>query len=88
MIAVSGVVLGALYMLWLAQRILFGEARAPHAPLKDLNARETTILVALVVAIFAIGLFPSGPLGKTELAAREFQQRLVGEQVQLGSMTR
>ncbi len=37
-IAVSGVVLGALYMLWLAQRILFGEARAPHAPLTDLNA--------------------------------------------------
>ena len=87
-IAVSGVVLGALYMLWLAQRILFGEARAPHAPLTDLNARETTILVALVVAIFAIGLFPSGPLAKTELAAREFQQRMVGEQVQLGSMTR
>jgi NADH-quinone oxidoreductase subunit M len=87
-IAVSGVVLGALYMLWLAQRILFGEARAPHAPLTDLNARESTILVALVVAIFAIGLFPSGPLAKTELAAREFQQRLVGEQAQLGSMTR
>jgi len=87
-IAVSGVVLGALYMLWLAQRILFGEARAPHSPLTDLNARETGILVALVVAIFAIGLFPSGPLAKTELAAREFQQRMVGEQVQLGSMTR
>jgi NADH-quinone oxidoreductase subunit M len=83
--AVSGVVLGALYMLWLAQRILFGEARAPHAPLTDLNARETAILVAIVVAIFAIGLFPGGPLAKTELAAREFQQRVTGEPIQLGS---
>jgi len=84
-IAVSGVILGALYMLWLAQRILFGEARAPHAPLKDLNARETTILVAIVAAIFVIGLFPGEPLAKTELAAREFQSRVQGEPVQLGS---
>ena len=84
-IAVSGVVLGALYMLWLAQRILFGEARAPHAPLTDLNSRETAILVAIVVAIFAIGLFPGDPLAKTELAAREFQQRVAGETIQLGS---
>jgi len=87
-IAVSGVVLGALYMLWLAQRILFGEARAPHAPLTDLNARETTILVAIVAAIFAIGLFPNGPLARTELAARDFQQRVLGEQVQPGSVAR
>jgi NADH-quinone oxidoreductase subunit M len=86
-IAVSGVVLGALYMLWLAQRILFGEARAPHAPLTDLNARETTILVAIVAAIFAIGLFPGQPLAKTELAARDFQQRVLGETVRLGSVT-
>jgi NADH-quinone oxidoreductase subunit M len=84
-IAVSGVVLGALYMLWLAERILFGAARAPHAPLVDLNARETAILVAIVVAIFAIGLFPGEPLAKTELAAREFQQRVAGEMIQLGS---
>ncbi len=39
--AVAGVVLGALYMLWFAQRFLFGAAKAPHLPLVDLNlARE------------------------------------------------
>jgi NADH-quinone oxidoreductase subunit M len=84
-IAVSGVVLGALYMLWLAQRILFGEARAPHAPLADLDARESVILAAIVFVIFAIGLFPGEPLAKTELAAREFQQRVAGETIQVGS---
>jgi NADH-quinone oxidoreductase subunit M len=84
--AVSGVVLGALYMLWLAQRILFGPARAPHAPLTDLNARETFILVVLVAAIFWIGLRPGDSLGKTELAAREFQSRVLGEPVQMGSL--
>jgi NADH-quinone oxidoreductase subunit M len=77
-IAVTGVVLGALYMLRLALRLLFGEARAPHQPLTDLNARESVILVALVVAIFALGLYPQEPLSKTELAAREYQQLVMG----------
>jgi NADH-quinone oxidoreductase subunit M len=72
--AVSGVVLGALYMLWLAQRLLFGAFKAPHQPFADLNLRERSILVALVAAIFWLGLFPGEPLGKTELAARHYQQ--------------
>jgi NADH-quinone oxidoreductase subunit M len=84
-VAVGGVVLGALYMLWLAERILFGEARAPHAPLADLNLRETFILVVLVGAIFWIGLRPGDPLAKTELAAREFQSRVLGQPLQFGS---
>jgi NADH-quinone oxidoreductase subunit M len=73
-IAVSGVILGALYMLWLAQRLLFGAVKAPHMPLADLNLRERTILAALIAAIFWLGLFPAEPLGKTELAARHYQQ--------------
>src|SRR3954452_6521766 len=62
--AVLGVVLGALYMLWFAQRFLFGAVKAPHQPLVDLDLREKTILAALVVAIFAIGLFPDEPMKK------------------------
>jgi NADH-quinone oxidoreductase subunit M len=76
--AVAGVVLGALYMLWFAQRFLFGAAKAPHMPLADLDFREKTILVAIVVAVFGFGLFPDEPLRKTELAAKQYQQ-LVGE---------
>jgi NADH-quinone oxidoreductase subunit M len=72
-IAVTGVVLGALYMLWFAQRFLFGKERAPHQPFTDLDVREKLILVAFVAAIFWLGLFPQGPLAKTEGAAREFR---------------
>ena len=72
--AVGGVVLGALYMLWFAQRFLFGATRAPHLPLVDLNGRERAILVALVAAVFWLGLFPQEPLRKTEVAARQYQQ--------------
>ena len=75
--AVSGVVLGALYMLWLAQRLLFGVFKAPHQPFADLNGRETAILAALVAAIFWLGIFPAEPMGKTELAARHYQQAVM-----------
>jgi NADH-quinone oxidoreductase subunit M len=79
MSAVAGVVLGALYMLWFAQRFLFGAAKAPHLPLIDLNLREKAILASIVVAVFALGLFPDEPMRKTELAARQYQQLVAGE---------
>ena len=72
--AVTGVVLGALYMLSFAQRFLFGAAKAPHQPVLDLNLRERLILGCIVVAVFTLGLFPAEPLSKTELAARQYQQ--------------
>ena len=79
-VAVTGVVLGALYMLRFALGFLFGAAKAPHAGehgLADLDGREKSILVLIVLAVFALGLFPAEPLRKTELAAKHYQQ-LVG----------
>ncbi len=77
-VAVSGVVLGALYMLRFALTFLYGAAKAPHHseahPLRDLSGREKTILALIVVAVFALGLFPDEALRKTELAARAYQQ--------------
>jgi NADH-quinone oxidoreductase subunit M len=79
-LAVSGVVLGALYMLRFAQAFLFGAGRAPHQPLADLDARERTILAIIVAAVFYLGLFPAGALRMTELAAGEYRQ-LVAERI-------
>ena len=73
-LAVSGVVLGALYMLRFALGFLYGPAKAPHMPLADLNGREKTILVLIVAAVFWLGLFPGDALQKTELAAKAYQQ--------------
>jgi NADH-quinone oxidoreductase subunit M len=77
-VAVTGVVLGALYMLRFALGFLYGAAKAPHHsdqhPLADLNGREKTILGLIVVAIFWLGLFPNEPMRKTELAAKAYQQ--------------
>ena len=40
--------------------------------------RRVQLCLLGIVAIFALGLFPAGPLATTELAARDFQKR-VGE---------
>ncbi|HYW78737.1 MAG TPA: NADH-quinone oxidoreductase subunit M [Thermoguttaceae bacterium] len=62
--AVSGVVLGAWYMLYLVQRVFFGPVREPkhdpkEPPVRDLSAREVWALVPLCVFILWIGLQPS-----------------------------
>lgn len=74
--AVTGVVLGALYMLRFALTFLFGPIKAPHRPLHDLTLRETSILGILTASIFALGLFPDSALRKTERAALQYQQRM------------
>ncbi|TGM34102.1 complex I subunit 4 family protein [Leptospira biflexa] len=58
-IAATGVVLGALYLLWFVKRFLFGVSKTIQAkPYKDLSFREIGILSPLVVLIFWIGLYP------------------------------
>ena len=84
-VAVTGVVLGALYMLRFALTFLFGPTNAPHQPLSDLSLREKSILGILVVAIFALGLFPDGALQKTDLAAKAFQELVTTSRIPVGA---
>ncbi len=59
-IAASGVILAAVYMLWMFQRVMFGELENPkNQKLEDLNAREIAIMVPLIVLIFVIGVYPN-----------------------------
>jgi NADH-quinone oxidoreductase subunit M len=85
--AVLGVVLGALYMLGFAQRFLFGTTKTPHGTPGDLTFREGAILAVLVAAIFGLGLFPAGPLAKTELAARRYQTLVMTARVPVEAKT-
>ncbi len=59
-LATFGVVLAAVYLLWMVQRTMFGPARERSFPLPDLSAREFAVLVPLAALVFFIGLFP-GP---------------------------
>jgi NADH-quinone oxidoreductase subunit M len=57
--AASGIVLGAAYMLWLYQRVFFGElSNEKNKDLKDLNFREQWTIIPLIIMAFWIGLYP------------------------------
>ena len=62
-LAVSGVVLGAWYMLHLVQRVFFGPLKeptqnAPHAPVCDLSPREVLAVAPLAILVVWIGIAP------------------------------
>jgi len=57
--AVSGIVLGAAYLLWLYQRTMFGPiTNSKNEKLSDLNLREWAYMLPLVVWAFWIGVYP------------------------------
>jgi NADH-quinone oxidoreductase subunit M len=58
-LAATGIVLGAAYMLWLYQRTMFGPLDKPeNQKLQDLNFREVLTLAPIFVCCFWIGLYP------------------------------
>src|SRR4030067_1449646 len=57
-LASTGVVLGAAYLLWMYQRTMFQQANEKWLSLKDLSAREIITLVPLVGEGISIGLYP------------------------------
>jgi len=60
-IAALGIILAAIYLLWMVQRVAFGVITRPeNQHLPDLDAREWVTLVPLVILVFWIGFFP-GP---------------------------
>jgi NADH-quinone oxidoreductase subunit M len=57
--AAAGVILAAIYMLYMFQKLFLGPVdKEENQRLKDLNWREVVTLVPLVIFIFWIGLYP------------------------------
>jgi NADH-quinone oxidoreductase subunit M len=56
----TGVILGAIYMLWMFQRVMQGPLDKPeNRSLRDLTPREWSVLIPLVLLMFAIGIMPN-----------------------------
>jgi len=72
-LASTGVVLGAIYMLWMYQRVFFGPVRhAENEGLKDLNLREVVVFLPILVMIIAMGVYPKPFLSRMEPAVERF----------------
>jgi len=59
MLAGTGVIWAAVYMLWMLQRVVFGPIRhSENARLPDLNAREVVLLAPLLILMLYMGVYP------------------------------
>jgi NADH-quinone oxidoreductase subunit M len=77
-IGALGVVLAAVYMLWMYQRVMFGEViHAANAHLADLSLREVVVLMPIVLVIIWIGLYPQPFLKRMEASSRAVIERVV-----------
>jgi len=66
-LAATGIILGAVYMLWLYQKVFLGPLRVEaNKGLADLNLREYVVLLPLVVFMFWLGVGPGLVLDKIE----------------------
>jgi NADH-quinone oxidoreductase subunit M len=66
-VATSGVIFGALYLLWMYQRVMFGPlAREENRALADLSAREVAVLVPVLVMCFVMGVWPAPFLARMQ----------------------
>jgi NADH-quinone oxidoreductase subunit M len=58
-LAVLGIVLGAAYLLWMLQRVIFGKANEKLGELKRLSWLEVMTLMPLIIIIILVGVFPA-----------------------------
>jgi NADH-quinone oxidoreductase subunit M len=67
--ATSGVILAAVYLLWMFQRIMHGRpANEEVAKMKDINARQMLYMAPLLILMVVLGLYPNMIFHKTEVA--------------------
>ncbi len=91
--AVIGIVLGAAYMLWLFQRVFFGNLDNPeNEKLTDCNTREVLYLLPLIILMFWIGLYPKPFLGRMEASVKKVVKMVnaaeAPQKAALGKMTK
>jgi NADH-quinone oxidoreductase subunit M len=78
-IAATGVIFAAAYLLWALQRILFNPLDKPeNSHLPDLNKRELALLMPLIAAIIWLGIYPAPVLRRTQASAQLLVDRVQG----------
>jgi NADH-quinone oxidoreductase subunit M len=76
-IATTGVIFAAVYLLWALQRLLFNPLdKRENEHLPDLNKRELALLVPLVAAIIWLGVYPAPVLRRMQGSAQLLVDRV------------
>ncbi len=76
--AATGVIFAAVYLLWMYQRVVFGQVKNPDLKnqLTDLNTREYIVLIPIFFFIVWIGIYPGTFLSLTEESSKSILQHV------------
>jgi NADH-quinone oxidoreductase subunit M len=70
-VAALGVILGAVYLLWMFQRTMFGPITKPeNEKLADLSLRERLVFAPVIFLIFFMGIYPKPFLERIDPSAQ------------------
>jgi NADH-quinone oxidoreductase subunit M len=75
-LAATGIIIGAGYMLWLYQRVFFMEVNPKVEGHPDINLREMLSLIPMVALVFWIGIFPNAFLSFMHPSVQNLLNRL------------
>jgi NADH-quinone oxidoreductase subunit M len=76
-LATAGIILAAVYMLWMFQRVMFGPVtQEANRGLVDLTPREMAVLAPVLALIVWIGIYPQPFLRTTEAAVAQLLVRV------------
>ena len=67
-VAATGVIIAALYLLWAYQRVFHGPAEGDNADMPDLTWSEGAVMLPFLAAIFFMGLYPKPVIERMEPA--------------------
>jgi len=77
MIAGTGVIWAAVYMLWMLQRVVFGKVtKAENDRLLDLNSRELGLLLPLMILMLFMGVYPRVFLDRSKASVETIRARV------------
>ncbi len=77
MLAGTGVIWAAVYMLWMLQRVVFGKVSNPeNARLPDLNTRELGLIVPLLLLMLFMGVYPQAFLDRSKASVQAVRARV------------
>lgn len=76
-IAALGMILGAVYMLWMYQRVFFGKLTNPaNSTMSDIGMREKLLLLPILVVMLWIGVYSAPFLRRMDASIRLVQQKI------------
>jgi NADH-quinone oxidoreductase subunit M len=78
-VAVTGVILAALYLLWAYQRVFHGPATGENARMRDMTLSELLVMAPLLFLIVFLGIYPTPLLERMEPSVRAVVRHVEAE---------